>query len=246
MYCALANVSIMDSRTTIIIFDISCARSLSQQYNYRLLCSGNRTANASKRPCGYHGKVRFSCFLIVSMISNYSGRTHSIHSFSRFARDCLDQMSKIKVELEATLGGETSDLALRVGLNSGPTTAGVLRGEKSRYQIFGDTARTSEGLTLIAVSETCRSQPMLFCLSSFFPYTGQHGSAHGIQQSPESDHGVAIDGRFHQPSWKESLVDAARRIGPSQGKGCHAVLLVHAPKGCRLGLFWSFVGHGGE
>jgi hypothetical protein len=36
-----------------------------------------------------------------------------------------------------TLQG-TSDLSLRIGLNSGPTTAGVLRGEKARFQLFGD------------------------------------------------------------------------------------------------------------
>jgi Adenylate and Guanylate cyclase catalytic domain len=35
---------------------------------------------------------------------------------------------------------ETSDLALRIGLNSGPTTAGVLRGEKARFQLFGDVS----------------------------------------------------------------------------------------------------------
>jgi hypothetical protein len=29
-------------------------------------------------------------------------------------------------------------LTIRVGLNSGPTTAGVLRGEKARFQLFGD------------------------------------------------------------------------------------------------------------
>jgi class 3 adenylate cyclase len=34
----------------------------------------------------------------------------------------------------------TSDLALRIGLNSGPTTAGVLRGEKARFQLFGDVS----------------------------------------------------------------------------------------------------------
>jgi class 3 adenylate cyclase len=32
----------------------------------------------------------------------------------------------------------TTELSLRIGLNSGPTTAGVLRGEKARFQLFGD------------------------------------------------------------------------------------------------------------
>jgi hypothetical protein len=27
---------------------------------------------------------------------------------------------------------------MRIGLNSGPTTGGVLRGEKARFQLFGD------------------------------------------------------------------------------------------------------------
>lgn len=39
---------------------------------------------------------------------------------SRFAADCLSKMSKLVIELESILGPGTADLALRVGLHSGP------------------------------------------------------------------------------------------------------------------------------
>lgn len=46
---------------------------------------------------------------------------------SKFAIDCLNKMGKLVQELEACLGPGTESLALRVGLHSGPVTAGVLR-----------------------------------------------------------------------------------------------------------------------
>jgi hypothetical protein len=45
--------------------------------------------------------------------------------------------------LESSLGPDTGDLTLRMGLDSGPVTAGVLRGERSRFQLFGDTMNTA-------------------------------------------------------------------------------------------------------
>jgi hypothetical protein len=36
---------------------------------------------------------------------------------------------------------------MRIGLNSGPTTGGVLRGEKARFQLFGDVRMRIHGLT---------------------------------------------------------------------------------------------------
>jgi len=32
---------------------------------------------------------------------------------------------------------------MRFGLHSGPVTAGVLRGDRARFQLFGDTVNTS-------------------------------------------------------------------------------------------------------
>jgi class 3 adenylate cyclase len=85
----------------------------------------------------------------------------------RFAKKCLAKMVEVTRNLEAALGPVrnisnheifhsyiytfltfytsfvsqgTADLSLRIGLNSGPTTAGVLRGEKARFQLFGDVS----------------------------------------------------------------------------------------------------------
>jgi Adenylate and Guanylate cyclase catalytic domain len=41
------------------------------------------------------------------------------------------------------------DLSLRIGMHSGPVTAGVLRGERARFQLFGDTVNTGECFLLM-------------------------------------------------------------------------------------------------
>ncbi|KAG7366318.1 adenylate/guanylate cyclase [Nitzschia inconspicua] len=57
----------------------------------------------------------------------------------RFARDCLTRMASLSHDLEVSLGPDTADLGFRVGIHSGPVTGGVLRGQNSRFQLFGDT-----------------------------------------------------------------------------------------------------------
>ena len=57
-------------------------------------------------------------------------------------------------ELADLLGPGTESLTLRIGLNSGNVTAGVLRGEKSRFQLFGDTVNTGKFLLVGPSHET--------------------------------------------------------------------------------------------
>ena len=46
-------------------------------------------------------------------------------------------MGALGKRLEIILGPDTADLGLRIGIHSGPVTAGVLRGERARFQLFG-------------------------------------------------------------------------------------------------------------
>ena len=62
---------------------------------------------------------------------------------AKFSRDCLYRMKELVRGLEVSLGPDTGDLELRIGMNSGQVTAGVLRGERSRFQLFGDTMNTT-------------------------------------------------------------------------------------------------------
>eukprot|EP00980_Cylindrotheca_fusiformis_P006947 scaffold1455_cov102-Cylindrotheca_fusiformis.AAC.1 len=68
----------------------------------------------------------------------------------RFARACVKTMKEITIKLEVILGPDTSDLDLRPQVSaylaftqSGQVTAGVIRGERSRFQLFGDAMNTA-------------------------------------------------------------------------------------------------------
>jgi class 3 adenylate cyclase len=52
----------------------------------------------------------------------------------QFAWKMKVQMLDVCKKLESVLGPGTADLCLRIGIHSGPVTAGVLRGDKSRFQ----------------------------------------------------------------------------------------------------------------
>eukprot|EP00980_Cylindrotheca_fusiformis_P015107 scaffold4170_cov79-Cylindrotheca_fusiformis.AAC.1 len=61
----------------------------------------------------------------------------------KFARECKMKMTELTRKLEVSLGPDTGELDIRTGIHSGQVTAGVLRGERSRFQLFGDTMNTA-------------------------------------------------------------------------------------------------------
>jgi class 3 adenylate cyclase len=69
-------------------------------------------------------------------------KDHAV-AVARFARDSMAIARTLTKRLEVTLGPDTAELAMRMGIHSGPVTAGVLRGERSRFQLFGDTMNTA-------------------------------------------------------------------------------------------------------
>ena len=70
-------------------------------------------------------------------------RTDHAVAMARFAVRCVQTMRRVTKELELSLGPDTTDLGVRIGLHSGPVTAGVLRGDRARFQLFGDTMNTA-------------------------------------------------------------------------------------------------------
>jgi len=81
------------------------------------------------------------CYVAVTGLPE-PRRDHAV-VMVRFAKECMQRMHLLVRQLEVSLGPSTSTLDMRFGLHSGPVTAGVLRGERSRFQLFGDTMNTA-------------------------------------------------------------------------------------------------------
>ncbi|CAJ1963512.1 unnamed protein product [Cylindrotheca closterium] len=77
------------------------------------------------------------CYVAVTGLPNPQEDHHL--RMVKFATRVLKSMGPLTRQMEVKLGPGTTKLGFRVGLHSGPVTAGVLRGEKSRFQLFGDT-----------------------------------------------------------------------------------------------------------
>lgn len=81
------------------------------------------------------------CYVAVTGLPNPQDN-HAI-LMAQFVSDCFMKVDRVTQHLVPQLGPDTSDLCLRIGLHSGAVTAGVLRGAKARFQLFGDTVNTA-------------------------------------------------------------------------------------------------------
>lgn len=81
------------------------------------------------------------CYVAAAGIPGYQP-DHAVRAV-KFAYECVLHMHELTRQLESSLGPSTLSLSIRVGVHSGPVIGGVLRGDKSRFQLFGDTMNTA-------------------------------------------------------------------------------------------------------
>jgi class 3 adenylate cyclase len=81
------------------------------------------------------------CYVAVTGVPQAQAEHATI--MAKFAAECLLKSRTVVISMADDYGEETKALSLRVGIHSGPVTAGVLRGERARFQLFGDTVNTA-------------------------------------------------------------------------------------------------------
>lgn len=142
------------------------------------------------------------CYVAVTGIPDPQ-KNHAV-IMARFAHDCMRDLRHVTHDLADKLGEDTKDLAMRVGLHSGPVTAGVLRGEKGRFQLFGDSVNTAARMEQngmpgrIHVSQACADALMAAGKEKWLVTREDKVSAKGLGEL--STHWVEVKGEGSRAS----------------------------------------------
>jgi Adenylate and Guanylate cyclase catalytic domain len=140
---------------------------------------------------------------------------------ARFARDCLHKFNVLVKKLVVELGPDTEELKIRIGLHSGPVTAGVLRGERSRFQLFGDTVRIRvKRPVCFAVSYRCVvSLTLLYAPLLLLNSPGQYNVENGELWLGQQDTRIGRYGKSSRHSRQGTLAHSSRGSNRGQRKG---------------------------
>ncbi|CAJ1965718.1 unnamed protein product [Cylindrotheca closterium] len=121
---------------------------------------------------------------------------------AKFAREALAITPRLLAKLEITMGPDTSDLSVRIGMHSGQVTAGVLRGERSRFQLFGDTVNVASRM------ETSGLREHIQVSATTAAQLTEHGRKKWLKQRGE----IAIPGKgMMKTYWLETKAESEAR-----------------------------------
>jgi Adenylate and Guanylate cyclase catalytic domain len=95
----------------------------------------------AKRHCVFKVETIGDSYLAVTGVPDPQEQ-HAV-IMARFAFDCQLSVVTVTESLSRVLGPGTTNLRMRIGIHSGPVTAGVLVGDRARFQLFGDTVNTA-------------------------------------------------------------------------------------------------------
>ncbi|KAL7547034.1 LOW QUALITY PROTEIN: hypothetical protein ACHAWF_010347 [Thalassiosira exigua] len=209
-------------KTTVMLADIEgftawCSEREPSQV-FRLLETVYREFDIEARKLGvFKVETVGDCYVAVTGLPDPRD-DHAI-VIAKYAVRCLLKFNVLTKRLEANLGPGTASLGMRFGLHSGPVMAGVLRGEKSRFQLFGDTINVASRM------ESTGEKNMIQASQDTADLLNASGKGHWLtpREGPVSAKGKgAIQTYWLQPNRRRPSMHGSLRASMSSTDSTHS------------------------